>query len=147
MWSDNNGPYTGKHYMLTETLNNPQSLTKPRPPILIGGLGEKKTFRMIAQYGDACNLFASIGLEQIQHKLDALKQRCDEVGRDYNEIEKTTLDTADFTSGKTASDVIEQCRALASVGIQQAIFNIVNVHEMTQLEIFAKEIIPAVAEF
>lgn len=147
MWSAENGPYNGKHYTLTETINSPQPLSQPHPPIMIGGMGENKTFRLIAKYGNACNLFASGEAEAIKQKLDVLKQRCDEEGRDYNEIEKTTLDTANLASGQSASDIIEKCRALAAVGVQHAIFNIPNVSDITPLEVFAKEIIPAVAEF
>ncbi len=148
MWSDNNGPYAGKHNHLAETLNNPQPLTKPHPPIMIGGMGEKKTLRFVAQYADACNLFAQAGPEAITQKLDVLKQHCDDIGRDYKEIEKTTLETINIAEGQmSAKDVIEQCRRLAGLGIQHAIFNMPNVHEITPLEIFGKEIIPAVAEF
>ena len=79
MWSPNNGPFNGKHYQLAETICTPQPLQQPRPPILIGGLGEKKTLRFIAQYADACNIFEQIGPEQLQHKLDVLKAHCDDV--------------------------------------------------------------------
>ena len=146
MWSGQRIPYAGRYYQLAETLNSPQVLTKPHPPILIGGVGEKKTLRLAAQYADACNLFAQAGLETIGHKLDVLKQHCERIGRDYSTIEKTTLGTAFLAPGQMSpADVIEQCRQLSSIGIQQAIFNMPNVHEIKPLEIFGKEIIPAVA--
>src|SRR5664280_1303209 len=77
MWSENNGPYNGKHYQLAETLCSPQPISRPHPPILIGGTGEKKTLRLVAQYADACNLFAGAGIEVVSHKLDVLKQHCE----------------------------------------------------------------------
>ncbi len=148
MWSDNNGPYNGKHYQLAETLCSPQPVTKPHPPILIGGTGEKKTLRLVAQYADACNLFARMGNDTVRSKLDILKGHCDKLGRDYNEIEKTTLSGAHLAPGKmTAKDVIEECRALAALGVQHCIFNMPNVQDIKPLEIFGKEIIPAVAGF
>src|SRR5689334_13161402 len=110
MWSDNNGPYTGKHYQLRETLNNPQPLSRPHPPILIGGTGEKKTLRLVAQYADACNLFARMGVETVRGKLDVLKRHCEKLGRDYNEIEKTTLSTIHLAPGQAnAAEMIEHC--------------------------------------
>ncbi len=146
MWSDNNGAYNGSHYQLAQTLNSPQSLSKPHPPIMIGGSGEKKTLRLVAQYADACNLFARMGVDTVRSKLDVLKRHCEEIGRDYSEIEKTTLDTVHLAPGQmVAKDIIEKYRTLAGIGIQHAIFNMPNVHEITPLEIFAKEIIPAVA--
>ncbi len=147
MWSDNNGPYDGKHFKLGETLCNPQPLTKPHPPILIGGAGEKKTLRLVAQYADACNLFAGMGSETVRNKLDLLKQHCDAVGRDYTEIEKTTLNTIHLAPGKkTADDVIKLCHEQAALGIQHVIFNMPNIDEIEPLEVFGREIIPTVAE-
>jgi F420-dependent oxidoreductase-like protein len=146
MWSGTVAPYHGKHYQLAETLNSPQALTKPHPPILIGGMGEQKTLRLVAQYGDACNLFAYGGVELIRDKLAVLKRHCDAVGRPYDAIERTSLGTVNLgADGMTASQVIEICRDLADAGIQQAIFNMPNVHEITPLEVFGREIIPAVA--
>ncbi len=146
MWSDNNGPYSGKYYQLAETLCSPQPLSKPHPPILIGGMGEKRTLRLVAQYADACNIFLSMGLDTVRNKLDVLKKHCETVGRDYAEIEKSTLGTVYLAKGQiSASDVIAQCRDLAGIGVQHAIFNMPNVHEITPLEIFGREIIPAVA--
>ncbi len=147
MWSDNNGPYNGKHFQLAETLCSPQPLSKPHPPILIGGAGEKKTLRLVAQYADACNLFAQMGTETVRNKLDILKGHCEKVGRDYAEIEKTALSTAHLAPEKMSpADVIQQCRALAAIGIQQVIFNMPNVHEIKPLETFGREIIPALIE-
>jgi F420-dependent oxidoreductase-like protein len=146
MWSGDNGPYHGKHYRLEETLCVPQPLSRPRPPIMVAGGGEKKTLRMVAQYGDACNLFGPP--EVVRGKLAILRQHCDALGRDYGAIEKTTLGTVNLHSGAmTAAGVIEHCRALAAVGVQQAIFNMPNVHEIAPLELFGREIIPAVAGF
>jgi F420-dependent oxidoreductase-like protein len=90
MWSDNNGPYQGKYYQLEETLNSPQPLSRPRPPIMIGGDGEQKTLKLVARYADSCNLFG-MSPEHVQHKLDVLRQHCADEGRDYNSIEKTAL--------------------------------------------------------
>ncbi|BBZ26472.1 LLM class F420-dependent oxidoreductase [Mycolicibacterium madagascariense] len=85
MWSENDGPYEGKHYQLAETLCQPQPIR--RPPILIGGSGEKKTLRMVAQYADVWN--ASSTLDELPHKLDVLRRHCDDVGRDIADIRLT----------------------------------------------------------
>ena len=146
MWSDNNGPYHGKHNQLAETLCVPQPISRPYPPILVAGGGEKKTLRLVAQYADACNLFGDPAT--VKAKLDILKQHCVDVGRDYNSIEKTTLGTVHLAPGKmTAKDVIAQCKAMSDIGVQHVLFNLPNVHELKPLEIFGKEIIPAVAGF
>lgn len=93
MWGDGEGPYTGTYYQLAETINVPSTVQKPRPPILIGGGGEKKTLRLVAQYADACNLFAS-DLETVSHKLDVLRRHCDELGRDFSQIKLTMMGQA-----------------------------------------------------
>jgi F420-dependent oxidoreductase-like protein len=147
MWVGHVGAYAGKHFQLAETLCNPQPLSKPHPPILIGGSGEKRTLQLVAKYADACNLFARMGVEVVRGKLDILKQHCEKVGRDYSSIEKTTLSTVHLAPDKmNAKNVIEECRALAGIGIQHAIFNMPNVHEIKPLEIFGREIIPMLAD-
>ncbi len=146
MWSDDNGAYHGKHNQLAETLCSPQPLSRPHPPIMVAGGGEKKTLRLVAQYADACNLFGAP--PAVSAKLAILRQHCDRLGRDYATIETSTLGTAHLAPGKmTAKDVILHCKALADVGVQHAIFNMPNVQDITPLEIFGREIIPAVAEF
>jgi F420-dependent oxidoreductase-like protein len=144
MWSANNGPYHGRHNHLGETLCVPQPLSHPHPPILVAGGGEKKTLRLVAQYGDACNVFGSP--EAVGAKLAVLKQHCANLGRDYDSIEKTSLSTVELRPGKmSTADVLAQCRAFAAVGVQHAIFNMPNVHDIDPLEVFGREIIPAAA--
>jgi F420-dependent oxidoreductase-like protein len=146
MWSPNNGIYHGKHNHLQETLCSPQPLSRPHPPILIAGGGEKKTLRLVAQYADACNVYGPP--DTVRAKLGILKKHCEALGRDYASIEKTTLGTVEVGPGKmSVAEVIAQCKALAELGVDQAIFNMPNVHEIKPLETFGREIIPAVAAF
>jgi F420-dependent oxidoreductase-like protein len=94
MWSDDDGPYEGKHFQLAETVCVPPPVQQPHPPILIGGSGEKKTLRLVAQYADACNLFGE-SPDVVRHKLEVLRGHCDDLGRDYDAIEKTMIAMAD----------------------------------------------------
>ena len=149
MWSGDEKPYEGKHYQLARPLNSPQAVQKPHPPILIGGGGERKTLRLVAQYADACNLFARMGKDQLQHKLDTLRDHCQSVGRPYEQIEKTTLDsfqlTRDGRDGTTTpAQAIEQFAELAAMGIDQAIFSLRNVHDLEPFDLLATEIVPVV---
>ena len=146
MWSDNNGPYQGKHNTLSETLCVPQPISRPHPPILVAGGGEKKTLRLVAQYADACNLYGDVAT--VSAKLQVLKRHCDLLGRDYSSIEKTTLGTVNLSAGgMSATDVIEKCQSLAAIGVDHAVFNIPTVHEIKALETFGRDIIPVVRDF
>ncbi|MEZ4640716.1 MAG: LLM class F420-dependent oxidoreductase [Caldilineaceae bacterium] len=148
MWSGEIKPYTGVHYQLAEPMNHPLPLSKPHPPILIGGGGEKKTLRLVAKYADACNFFAFLGNDGLRHKLDVLKGHCEDVGRDYNEIERTVLGTVYLgEGGMSTAAVIDMCRGLADIGIQHFIFSMPNSHEIAPIEKIGREVIPAVAEF
>lgn len=91
MWSDHVGPYEGKHYRLGATLNSPQPLRRPHPPIMIGGAGEKKTLRLVAKYADATNLFAGPNAGPGVVKFDVLRGHCAQEGTDYDRIRKTIL--------------------------------------------------------
>jgi F420-dependent oxidoreductase-like protein len=147
VWSGEVKAYHGKHYQLAEPMNNPAPLSKPHPPILIGGSGEKKTLRLVAQYADACNLF-NTGGEEISRKLDILKRHCDEVGRPYNEIERTALGQVRLGAGSMSpADLIATCRDLAKVGIQHFIFSVADVQDIKPLETIGREVIPAVKDF
>lgn len=144
MWSDNNGAYNGRHFQLTETLCAPQPTSKPRPPIMVGGGGERKTLRLVAQYADACNLIDRTGLAEIARKLDVLKRHCDAVGRPYEAIEKTVLGRA--LPDQTSADIVARCEEAAKLGVQHMIFNFQNVETIKPLEVFAREVIPAVGD-
>jgi F420-dependent oxidoreductase-like protein len=133
-------PFTGKHYRLERPLNSPAPLS--RVPILIGGGGERKTLRLVAQYADACNLFQG---PQVGHKLDVLRQHCDAVGRDYDEIEKTVLYNFDLgEKGERAGAIVADLRRLAGQGFTVAHGGLRNAWDTAQFEVFAGEIIPAV---
>jgi F420-dependent oxidoreductase-like protein len=144
MWAGGAEPYNGKHYQLEQAMCRPLPLSKPHPPILVAGSGEQKTLKLVAQYADACNLFGDA--PQVQRKLDILKGHCDALGRDYGAIEKTTLGTAHLAVGhETASQIVARCKALAAVGVQHALFNMPNVHDIAPLEAFGRDVIPEVA--
>ncbi len=144
MWSDSDAPYEGKHYQLGRTLNVPQSLQRPHPRILIGGGGEKKTLRMVAQYADACNLFPGPDLER---KLEVLRGHCADVGRDYDEIEKTVMFGLDpGENGEKVDELVAQLTRLAGLGIQEAHGWVPRVSEIKPLEILGREVVPAIAE-
>ena len=146
MWSPDNSPYEGRHYRLAETLNVPQPLSKPHPPILIGGLGERKTLRLVAQYGDACNLFTTIGASELRRKLDILKRHCDDVDRPYEEVEKTSLSVIQAQPGAMRpEEVVASCRELSDIGIQHAIFALLDLNEVSTVEALGREVIPEVA--
>jgi F420-dependent oxidoreductase-like protein len=114
MWSDDNGPYEGKHYQLAETICSPAPVSQPRPRILIGGSGERKTLRLVAKYADACNPFG--GPDDVAAKIDVLRRHCDEIGRDPNEIEVTAM-YRDIPPDATVDDVVRGAEALAKVGV------------------------------
>ena len=144
MWSDNNGPYHGKHYQLAETLSSPQPLTKPHPPILIGGSGERKTLRLVARYADACNVFGDPATAR--HKFDVLRRHCEAEGRNYNDIEKTVLFSINVgRDGSAAGQVVEQLAAFAEAGVQTVIGALIGVETIRPLETVGRDILPAVA--
>jgi F420-dependent oxidoreductase-like protein len=146
MWSGEVGTFEGAHYQLAETLNVPEQLSRPHPPILIGGAGERKTLRLVAKYADACNLFDFVGSDGLAHKIDVLKRHCDDLGRPYDEIERTVLSTAHLAPSRmTCKDVVAKGREFAALGFQHLIFNMPNVHEIKPLEQFGAEIIPELA--
>jgi len=145
MWSDNNGPYEGKHYQLAETINSPQPLSKPRPPILIGGGGERKTLKLVARYADACNFFGDPAT--VRHKLDVLRQHCQDEGRNYDEIEKTVLFVLNVgQEGENAGQLVEQLGTFAEAGAQTVIGALIGVEHLRPIEVMGRDVIPQVAE-
>jgi F420-dependent oxidoreductase-like protein len=114
MWSDDNGPFHGRHYELAETLCSPMPVSDPRPRILIGGSGERKTLRLVAQYADACNIIGPP--EVIAHKIEVLRGHCRDLGRDPNTIEVTAM-YRDLPENAIADDVVRGAEALAGLGV------------------------------
>jgi F420-dependent oxidoreductase-like protein len=143
MWRGDESPYHGQHYSLERPLNSPNSLTRPHPPIMIGGSGEKKTLRFVAKYADACNLFPSPDLAR---KLDILRAHCDAEGRDYDKISKTCYFRFDVgEKGEKAAEIVDQLGGLAELGFDAAIGGVADVWQVTPLEVLAAEVIPAVS--
>ena len=142
MWHGDEQPYQGRHYQLARTLNSPQSLSRPHPPVMICGGGEKKTLRLVAQYGDACNLFA--GRDEAR-KLDLLREHCEAVGRDYDTIFKTAYYVFDPSRG--TQRIVDELGALAGLGFHAAIGGVRDVWDVAPLEVIGAEVIPAVADF
>ena len=144
MWGDEDKPYTGRHYRLERTLNSPQSLSRPHPPILIGGSGERKTLRLVAQYAQACNLFPG---PELEHKLDVLRRHCDAVGRDYDEIEKTVMGPLDpGPDGERAGDLIREMGRLGSLGVQHYHGSVPDAASLRRIEVLGQQVIPEVTE-
>jgi alkanesulfonate monooxygenase len=113
MWSSEDGPFRGTYYQLDATINSPQPVQQ-RVPILIGGGGERKTLRLVARYADACNLFAG---PEAEHKLQVLREHCEAEGRNYDEIDKTTM--LGFDAAQPAA-MVEQLRSLHELGFTTA---------------------------
>jgi F420-dependent oxidoreductase-like protein len=119
MWAGDRRPFEGRHYRLEQPLNVPNSLRRPHPPILVGGSGERKTLRLVARHGDACNLFEIAGLEALRHKLEVLRGHCAAEGRRYEDIQKTTFGTVG--QDEPAGQLVERFGRLAEVGVDLAI--------------------------
>jgi F420-dependent oxidoreductase-like protein len=147
MWSGEHGderPFEGRHYRLERPLNLPQSLTRPHPPIMIAGDGERKTLRLVARYADACSLRP---IPEIPRKLDILREHCEAEGRDYERIEKTCAFAFDVgENGEKVGELIGRLRWLADMGIETVIGFVPQVHRIKPLEVIGQEVIPAVAD-
>jgi len=147
MWSGERGderPFTGGHYQLERPLNLPQSLSRPHPPILIGGDGEQKTLRLVARYANACSLRPT---PEIPKKLAILRQHCEAEGRDFDAIERTCAWRFDAgEDGAKAGELIEQLRWLGGMGVQTVIGAVPHIELIRPLEVIGREVIPAVVD-
>ena len=142
MWQGERGSeaeFHGRHYTATRLLNSPQSISRPRVPIMIGGGGERKTLRLVAQYADATNVFG--GPEAVHHKYEVLREHCDDVGRNFDEIERSNLQTINFHRS-SPDQVVQYFGELADAGVQHVIVSLVDVHDPRHLETIGREIVP-----
>jgi F420-dependent oxidoreductase-like protein len=155
MWDpEDNGAFQGKHYQLAETLCVPQPLSKPHPPILIGGRGEKKTLRLIAKYADAWNMGAMTGgdgVAEFRRLSSVLREHCGREGRPYEKIEKTVLTTLmtrpePNQRWKSPAQALELIGQYREAGVDQMIFNMPFVDNPRTLEFIGAEIVPAAAK-
>ncbi len=149
MWADERGSeeaFDGRAYTAGRLLNVPQSLSRPRVPIMVGGGGEQKTLRLVARYADACNIFG--GPDQLRHKFAVLRERCDEEGRPYDEIERSTLQMAHLDvngtgHGRSADAFLEHLGALADAGAQHVILGIPATDVDAWIDLVGSRVIPA----
>jgi F420-dependent oxidoreductase-like protein len=148
MWDGEQGSgeaFHGHHVRMERALNLPQSLSRPHPPILIAGSGERRTLPLVARYGDACNIRPS---PEIPRQLDLLRRLCDEEGRDYDAIEKTAPFGFDVgPDGSKTQELLGQLRWLSEMGIQTVLGWVVDVDQINPLEIMGRDVIPVVAEW
>jgi F420-dependent oxidoreductase-like protein len=134
----------GRHYRPTRLLNSPQSISRPRVPIMIGGGGEQKTLRLVARYGDASNVFG--GPERVHHKWQVLRGHCEAVGRPYDEIERSTLQSVSVTpdgsgGGETPDQLIERFGELGDAGAQTVLFSVKDVWQTDKLELLGSTLL------
>jgi F420-dependent oxidoreductase-like protein len=138
------GGFEGRHYTATRLLNSPQSLSRPRVPIMIGGGGEQKTLRLVAQYGDATNVFGDS--QRIAHKYRVLAEHCQRLGRPYDEIERSTLQSVSIgetgRDGETPAQVVDRFGELSDAGAQHVIVSVRGVNDLSRLELIGRDVIP-----
>jgi F420-dependent oxidoreductase-like protein len=164
MWSDNRAPYKGKYYQLAEPISRPRSLQRPHPPIVVGGRGERKTLRLVAKYGDACNfsmfhhgpdLSSPEAIAEAQHLLEVLRGHCETEGRSFDGIERTVqgwlpVSLAARSGSFTPDEAVEVCRRYAELGFDHLMIATSTLLpqglDRKIIAAFREEIIPRVGE-
>ncbi len=142
MWSGGSGSgeaFSGAHSTATRLLNSPQAISRPRVPIMIGGGGERKTLRLVAQYADACNVFGDAA--RIAHKYAVLREHCDRLGRPYEEIERSTLQSVDLER-ESPAELVDRFGGLIAAGAQHILFSLRGVTDLAKIERVAAEVFP-----
>jgi Luciferase-like monooxygenase len=141
MWRGSREPIYGKQFQLAEPINSPMPLSQPHPPILVGGGGERKTLRLVARYADACNLFTRYGPRDLARKLSKLRAYCEEEGRSYDAIDRTSLGQWDPVR-KSPQSIVDELGQLHELGFTTAIASLRDVDTLKPLEILARDVIP-----
>ena len=147
MWSGERGTdaaFEGTVFRATRALNSPRSISRPHPPIMVGGGGEQKTLLLVAKYADATNVFGDG--PRIAHKYAVLREHCERIGRPYDEIERSTLQTVHLGDGSggtsTPAQVVDRFGELADAGAQHVIFSVRDVSDAARLETIARDVFP-----
>lgn len=135
------GTFDGRLFHAARLMNSPQSISRPRVPIMIGGGGERKTLRLVAQYADATNVFG--GPEQIHHKYEVLREHCEAVGRNFDEIERSNLQTINLARDSAAA-IVDRFGELSDAGAQHVIASVAAVHDPAQLDAIGRDIVPQI---
>ena len=144
LWADDRSAIDGRFGSMAEPIIRPQPLSRPHPPIMIGGNGERRTLRLVARYADACN-FLVLEPDEVRAKLAVLRAHCEEIGRDIGEIEITALDEVDLRAGRmTTADVVARARAQADAGVQHLIVNMPDAWDVRHLELIGREVVPEI---
>lgn len=144
MWAPGDEPFDGTHVHAARTLNSPQPLSRPHPPIMIGGMGERKTLRMVAKYAQVCNLFPGPDLPR---KLEVLREHCEREGRDYDSVEKSAYYVLDpGPGGRDVPRILDDLGALAQLGIQTVIGGVPRVESIEPLALLGERVVPTVRE-
>jgi F420-dependent oxidoreductase-like protein len=141
MWRGEVAPIYGKQFQLAEPINSPPPISQPHPPILVGGGGERKTLRLVARYADACNLFTRYGRRDLTRKLDKLRGYCEEFGRPYSDIDRTSLGQWDPVR-KSAQQIVDELGELREMGFTTAIASLRGVESLKPIEVMARDVIP-----
>lgn len=149
MWQGDENPFEGRHYQLERPLNSPPAVSSPHPRVLVGGTGEKKTLRLVARYADACNIF-EMGPDKVAAKLAVLRDHCATQGRDYAEIQRTTLGSLSLSQSgaggtQTVDQAVDRFAEYAAIGIDQAIVNMPHVADPAAFEL-VPELVQRLAE-
>jgi F420-dependent oxidoreductase-like protein len=146
MWSDDNGPFEGKHYQLAETICSPQPVQQPHPPVLVAGSGERKTLRLVARYADACNVSSAQGAEGVERLFGILRDHCEAEGRDYDSIERTSSTRFDVgAEGEHVNEEVDRLGRLAEAGVQVAMGYVLGCGDPRVREVMATRLMPQVA--
>ena len=132
-------PFEGRHFQATRLLNSPQSISRPRVPIMIGGGGERTTLRLVARYADACNVFGAP--DAVRHKYAVLREHCEAVGRPYEEIERSTLQSVNLAF-EEPGEIVERVARLGAAGVQHVILSVRDLHDPRRLETIARDVVP-----
>jgi len=144
MWSEDDGPYVGRHYQLAETICQPRPVSSPRPRLMIGGNGERKTLRLVAQYADVCNIIPS-SVAEARHKFEVIEQHCAALDRDPATIERTVL--ASFLDLSNPDAFLATCEELAALDVALIEIRAISEQPAQFIEEFAAYVVPRLAQF